>query len=106
MDTPHEYDCAMTLAFPLTLEEHVVDFLLDHPQWAKGFSLYHAEGMGRGAGLQSAMEKVRGRAQRRLMNILLRSENVPPLLEALRKEFQNPDMAYWVVPLLAFGRMA
>jgi hypothetical protein len=106
MSTPHEYDCAMTLAFPLSLEEQVVDFLLDHPQWIHGFSLTRAEGLGRGAGLKSAMEKVKGRAQRRLMNILLRNEDVAPLLEALRKEFQNPNMAYWIVPLLAFGRMA
>jgi hypothetical protein len=112
MNTSHEhehereYDCVMTLAFPRALEEHVVDFLLSHPQWVQGFSLTEAEGMGRGVGLQSAMEKVKGRAQRQLMNMLLRNEDVTPLLEALRQEFQTPSMAYWIVPLLAFGRMA
>ncbi|MDR2015841.1 MAG: DUF3240 family protein [Azoarcus sp.] len=106
MDAPHEYGSAMTLAFPLALEEQIIDFLLDHPQWVHGFSLIDAQGMGRGAGLKSAMEKVKGRSQRRLMNILLRNEDVVPLVEALREEFRSPDMAYWVVPLLSFGRMA
>ena len=101
-----EYECAMMLAFPLALEEHLIDFLLDHPQWVGGFSLIDAQGMGRGAGLQSTMEKVKGRARRRLMNILLRHADVAPLVAALRGEFRNPDMAYWVLPLLAFGRMA
>jgi len=100
-----EYDCAMMLAFPLALEEQIIDFLLDHPQWVRGFSLIEAQGMGHGAGLRSAMEKVKGRAQRRLMNILLRNENVAPLVGALREEFHTPDMAYWVLPLLSFGRM-
>jgi hypothetical protein len=101
----HEYDCEMTLAFPLALEEQIIDFLLDCPQWVQGFSLIDAQGMGRGAGLKSTMEKVRGRAQRRLMNILMRHDDVMPLVEALREEFRSPDMAYWVTPLLSFGRM-
>ncbi|MCL2524083.1 MAG: DUF3240 family protein [Betaproteobacteria bacterium] len=100
-----EYDCEMTLAFPRDLEEQVVDFLLDHPQWIRGFSLIDAEGMGRGAGLRSAMEKVKGRARRRLMNILLRNEDIAPLVAALRQEFHTPEMAYWVIPLHSFGRM-
>ncbi len=104
-DASHRYDCEMNLAFPLTLEEQIIDFLLDHPQWVHGFSLIDAQGMGRGAGLKSAMEKVKGRARRRLMKILLRNDDVMPLVEALRKEFHSPDMAYWVIPLLSFGRM-
>ena len=103
--TPPKYDCEMTLAFPLTLEEQIIDFLLDHPQWVHGFSLIDAQGMGRGAGLKSAMEKVKGRSRRRLMIILLQNEDVMPLVEALREEFHSPDMAYWIIPLLSFGRM-
>ncbi|MCL1962413.1 MAG: DUF3240 family protein [Desulfovibrionaceae bacterium] len=106
MNPNSEYDCAMTLAFPLALEEQIVDFLLDHPQWVSGFSLIDAQGMGLGAGLRSAMEKVKGRARRRLMSLLLHSQDVEPLVAALREEFHAPDMAYWVLPLLAFGRMA
>jgi len=104
-DVPHNHDCEMTLAFPLTLEEQIIDFLLDHPQWIHGFSLIDAQGMGRGAGLKSAMEKVKGRSRRRLMKILLRNEDVRPLVEALREEFHSPDMAYWIIPLLSFGRL-
>lgn len=103
--TAPEYDCMMTLAFPLALEEQIIDFLLDHPQWVSGFSLVDAEGMGRGEGLRSTMEKVKGRARRRLINILMRNEDVLPLAGALSKEFHSLHVAYWVVPLLSFGRM-
>ncbi|MCL2590266.1 MAG: DUF3240 family protein [Betaproteobacteria bacterium] len=95
----------MTLAFPLALEEQIIDFLLDHPQWVSGFSLIHAQGMGRGVGLKSAMEKVKGRERRRLINMLMHNDNVILLVEALREEFHSIYMAYWVTPLLSFGRV-
>ena len=104
-DTAPEYDCMMTLALPLELEEQIIDFLLDHPQWVSGFSLVDAQGMGSGVGLKSTMEKVKGRARRRLVNILMQNDNVMQLVEALREEFHSPTMAYWVTPLLSFGRI-
>ncbi len=104
MKEMHEYDCMMTLALPLALEEPIIDFLLEHPEWVGGFSSIDAQGMGRGAGLKSAMEKVQGRARRRLIQLLLRSADIPPLVEAIRKEFHTPEVAYWVAPLMAFGR--
>jgi hypothetical protein len=51
------YDVLLTLAIPITLDEDVLDFLLQHPQWAGGFSIVDADGMGQGASLLSTMEK-------------------------------------------------
>ena len=63
MPTKTTYDAMLTLAIPINLEEDVLDFLLLHPQWASGFSIVDAAGMGQGASLLSNMEKVQGRSR-------------------------------------------
>ena len=98
------YDCVLALALPVALEEEVLDHLQAHPEWVGGFSVAHEEGYGKGAGLHSAMEKVRGRARRRLVTVLLSQAHAEPLVASLREQFKSPEMAYWVTPLLAFGR--
>lgn len=100
-----EFDCVMTLALPVALEEEVLDFLLGHPEWVGGFSVVDAQGMGRGAHLHSTMEKVKGRARRRLVSLLLRQVDVEPLVAGLKLEFGGTEMVYWAAPLIAFGRL-
>jgi hypothetical protein len=95
----------LTLAIPITLEEDVLDFLLLHPVWASGFSIVDAEGMGQGASLLSNMEKVQGRSRRKLLLIVGRMDELQLLLTALGAEIRNPDVAYWICPMTAFGRL-
>lgn len=102
----HQYSHVLTLALPAALEEEVLDHLQEHPQWAGGFSVVQAEGFGSGTSLPSTLEQVRGRARRRLVTVLLEEANIDPLLSSLRAEFHNPEMAYWVMPLIRFGRFA
>lgn len=104
MDTP--YDCMLTIAFPVALEEELLDCLLAQTQWVRGFSVLHAEGFGAGARLGSALENVRGRAHRRLVTILMARPNVAPVLEALRQQFSSPEIAWWTSPVDGFGRLA
>ena len=101
---PH--DALLTLAIPVGLEEDLVDFLLLHPQWASGFTLLQAQGMGQGAALQSAMELVQGRSARRLVMIAGQLAALQALVAALAEEFPSPQVAYWIAPLLACGRLA
>lgn len=100
------YDCVLTLAIPVTLEEEVLDHLQTCREWVSGFSVAREEGYGRGTGLHSSMEKVRGRARRRLVTVLLAQAHAEPLIASLRGQFRSPEMAYWMSPLLAFGRFA
>lgn len=100
------YDCVLTLALPVALEEELLDQLQAHPEWVSGFSIAHEEGYGVGSGLHSTMEKVRGRARRRVVTVLLNRSHAEPLVASLREQFQSPEMAYWITPLLAFGRFA
>ncbi len=100
------YDCLLTLAMPADLEEEVLDHLSAQPRWVSGFSVLHAEGLGAGARLRSSMEQVRGRSRRRLVQLLIRRENLEELLESLRREFKTPEMAWWTVAVTGFGRFA
>ena len=99
-------DTLLTLAIPVSLEEDLLDFLLLHPQWAGGFSIVAAQGMGQGARLLSAMEKVQGRSARKLVLIPGRSADLLSLVQALAAEMPAPDVDYWISPLLASGRLA
>lgn len=104
MDLP--YDCQLSLAFPVELEEELIDILRSQTALVSGFSILPAEGFGAGAKLASAMEQVRGRSRRRLAQVLMRQENVAPLLDALRERLRSTEMAWWTVPVTGFGRFA
>lgn len=98
-------DCLLTLAVPAALEEEVLDLLHTLPHIVPGFTLVPAQGMGAHIHLASAMEQVQGRARRVLVQLALAQTQVPVLIDALRQAFSTPQIAYWVVPLLAFGRL-
>lgn len=103
---PTSNDSLLTLAIPAALEEDVLDFLLLHPEWATGFSVVAAQGMGKGAVLRSAMELVQGRSGRKLVLVAGVGAHLQLLLEALAGEIPSPDVAYWLSPLAACGRLA
>lgn len=100
------YDCQLTLALPAALEEEVLDVLRGQPQWVGGYTVVNAEGFGAGAQQLSTIEQVMGRSRRRLVHVLMVRENVAPLRDALAARFQTPDMAWWITPVLEFGRFA
>jgi len=104
MDTP--YDCQLCLAFPVELEEDVIDILRSEVALVNGFSIVPAEGFGAGARLGTAMEQVRGRSRRRLAQVLMQSVHVQPLLDALRARLRSTEMAWWTMPVTGFGRFA
>jgi hypothetical protein len=100
------YDCQLTLALPVELEEEIIDLLRGLPELVSGFSILPAEGFGAGARLASTMEQVRGRSRRRLVQLLLPQPNVEPLLLALRQTIRSPEVAWWTMPVSGFGRFA
>lgn len=106
MDDTPPYDCVLTLALPQALEEEALDLLLAHPQWVAGFSVTAAEGHGRQVQLPSVMEQIRGRARRCLVTVLMRQVDADALLAVLGQAFPHPQAAWWITPLLRFGRFA
>lgn len=96
-------NCCLTLVFPQSLEENVVDFLLSQATLASGFTTIKIEGHGRNSKLQSLLEQVRGRARRVQMNVVMNDEDARSLLLSLREELGNADIVYWISPVIEFG---
>jgi nitrogen regulatory protein PII len=99
-------DCCLTLVFPKILEENLVDHLLEHSELASGFTTSTVEGHGAGAAFHSAAEQVRGRAHRVQMQIVMNREDAATLIEHLKQDLPNREVAYWISPVLEFGSFA
>lgn len=98
-------DCLLTLAVPQALEEELLDTLRAHPDLVRGFTVTPAQGVGQHVELASAMEQVQGRARRVLVQVAMAQPQVPVLIDHLRAALPTPQAAWWVVPLLSFGRL-
>ncbi|WP_245591403.1 DUF3240 family protein [Derxia gummosa] len=99
-------DRLLTVVAPVALEDELIDVLLGLPELARGFTATRADGFGAGARLPSAIEQVTGRARRVRIEIALGEAQVAPLVEALKSALPTAEVAWWVTPLLAFGRLA
>lgn len=102
---PPAPDCLLTLAVPVALEDDLLDLLRAQAPRVPGFTLVPAQGMGTHVHLASAMEQVQGRARRVLVQLALPQADVALVIDALRAALPTPQVAYWVTPLLAFGRL-
>jgi hypothetical protein len=101
-----EMNCCLTLVCHRSLEERLVDHLLEHPDWVRGFSLTHIEGGSQKEILPSMLERVRGRSQRVQVISIMNLEDARALITHLKIEEANPEIAYWITPVIEFGRLA
>ncbi|WP_348697956.1 DUF3240 family protein [Duganella fentianensis] len=100
------FDTLLTLTLPAALEDDVLDFLLDHPEWAGGYTVTEAQGMGRGMRLSSTMEQVQGRRRSRQVAIAGEGAQLRQLLAALAQQIPSSEVSYWLLPMTEFGRLA
>ena len=96
----------LSLVAPLHLEDELVEQFLERPEWASGFTLIKAEGHSSRHESLSIQELVRGRAQRILVQIVLEADNGQALLAHLKHRFPKQDVAWWLEPVIDFGRLA
>lgn len=101
-----EMNCCLTLVCHKSLEERLVDELLSHPDWVRGFSIKHIQGGSQKEKLPSMLEQVRGRSQRVQLESVMNLEDAKLLIEHLKQTEPNNEIAYWLVPVLEFGRLA
>ena len=99
-------DCCLTLICHKSLEERMVDHLLEHPEWVGGFSVGEMQGHSQHEKLPSMLEQVRGRSQRIEIRTVLNREDAQALIAHLKKQEPNHEIAYWLVPVIEFGRLA
>ncbi len=100
-----EMNCCLTLVCHRSLEERLVDHLLAHPEWVYGFSISKAEGGSQKEKLPSMIEQVRGRSQRVTFQSVMNLDDARALVAHLKQEESNPEIAYWITPVIEFGRM-
>lgn len=98
-------DCLLTLAVPRVLEDEIVEALTQLAPSGTGFAVITGHAAGAGIPLDRAIEKVRGRAGRTFIQIAIGREQSRVLLDALERELPRARITYWLVPLLASGRV-
>lgn len=95
----------LTLVAPSSLEETLAEYLLAHPEWGGAFILVHAEGRGGRGHTLTPQEQVRGRVARTKFKIVLDADAASGLLDELKRAFPKRDVAYWLTPVIEFGRL-
>ncbi|MEQ1589338.1 MAG: DUF3240 family protein [Gallionella sp.] len=100
-----EMNCCLTLVCHHTVEERLVDHLLEHPEWVHGFTMLKMEGGSQKEILASMIEQVRGRSQRVALQSVMNLEDAHALVALLKQEENNPEMIYWITPVIEFGRL-
>lgn len=101
-----DYDCNLTIVAPVALEDALIDELLGHPERVRGFTTAYVEGLGRAVRTHGIAEMVRGRSRRIEIRVVINRQDAAFLVEALKSRLPNPEVAYWVAPILDFGRFA
>jgi len=99
-------NCCLTVVCHKSLEERLVDHLLEHPEWVGGFSVSQIDGHSLKQHLPSMLEQVRGRSQRIELSSVMNLEDAHALLAHLKNEEANSDIAYWITPVIEYGRLA
>jgi hypothetical protein len=88
------------------MEERLVDDLLEHPELVTGFTVTRIEGSSQNEKLHTISEQVRGRSQRIEIRAVMNLDDAQTLVAHLKKEEPNHEVAYWIVPVIEFGRLA
>jgi hypothetical protein len=94
----------LTLILPLALEEAVIDTLLEHPEWASGFTSMEVSGHGQAMAHATTSEAVLGRARRIRIVVVLAPDAAQQLLDLLKSRYPHPEAAYWTTAIHSFGR--
>ncbi len=98
--------CLLVVVVPEALEDRLIDELLLHPHWVTGFDSQPVEGHGSRLARHSAAERVRGRARRTRLEMVMAPGHARALLDHLRAVLPQPDVVYWTQTLEDFGRLA
>ena len=99
-------NCCLTIICHTSMEERLVDHLLEHQELVAGFSITRIAGNSRKEKLVSMTEQVRGRSQRIEISAVMNADHAYQLVEHLRAEEPNRDVTYWIQPVNKIGRLA
>ncbi len=98
--------CKLTLVYPPSAEDCIVELMLSCEPPLSGFTTWKAEGHGHDFANASVRERVRGRVMRGVLSVIVPRARLAALLEDIRTRAAIANLAYWVEPVEAFGRLA
>lgn len=99
-------EALLSLVVPADIVQPVEDLLLEHPDLVAGFTTSAADGHGASVRLVEPRELVSGHAPRCLVQMVGEADKLQTLLALLRTEMPHVNLFYWLVPVLASGRLA
>lgn len=95
----------LTLVGPAAIESALIDCLDGMEPALPGYTILSGEGRGASADLPSPAERVRGAMRVITVLMILPEREIHPILEAVRQACPRPNIAFWVEPILDFGRL-
>lgn len=95
-------DICLTLLFPKMLEDRVMDILVEHETFTS-FTVCEVDEMGRSADYQTALEKVRGRAHRVQVTIIMNKTDADQLIKDLKQALPRANIVYCMTLVTEFG---
>ncbi len=93
----------LTLVAGRELRQELFDYLSEQTDLVSGFTASEGAGHGPTIRLHSASERVKGRADRVLVRIILEDEAAGRLIERLRTVFTGTHLVHWTTPVARFG---
>lgn len=93
----------LTVLVPETVEERVVDWLLDHPDWPVEFSIHPVAARGPLVQLTQVDERVQGYARRVELKLIVPQARLDALVAAVAGLLAGADGGYWVLPVVRFA---
>ncbi len=96
-------DACLTLVLPHTLEEELIDHLLQHPEWIGPFVTVAVDGHGAPEHIASVGEQVRGRARRVRVDVLVNAADGQRLIDHLHEDMTGANIDWWLAPVLKNG---
>ncbi len=95
----------LTLIMPDDVARHVEDLLLTRPDLVPGFTVAAAEGHGSVIPLVEDAELVAGHAPRTVIRTVGPEAAKREVLALLKRELPRANIFYWLVPVIAAGRL-
>ena len=96
----------LTLIAPVTHEHALIESLLEMDPAMGAFTSAHVDGHGQSFGDASMEEQVSGRAARVMIVAVLPPTQAKSVVEHLNATLRAPHAAWWLEPVLDFGRFS
>lgn len=97
-------DLCLTIVFPPSVEEKLLDALLETPG-AEVFTSAQVHCHGSGHGPTSAAEQVMGRRRGVQVQVVLATEALDRVVALLNTDFRGTSIRYWATTLVAEGAL-